>query len=280
MRDSVKTICQISLLTLFLTGCSSDDHASLTGSRSNLKGEYIYRRHNEYLVLEPITLADRPLYPWESGDVGRHPKITKEFFRCKGSNLNPVNLVQKEKELLRYYDCGGGHRHSLPLKDQKEFMYPILIDLMNYLQNKTGNRVVITCGHCCPDHNLYLNPSSSNQASKHLLGAEVDFYVQNLEDRPLQVLELIKEYYQENPKYKGLKDFEQFTLYEKDDTNVSTPPCHNKEIFIKVFKKEEGRDFDNRHPYPYLSIQVRYDWDLGERVVYSWDKAFHNLHRW
>ena len=32
--------------------------------------------------------------------------------------------------------------------------------------------------------------------------------------------------------------------------NVLIPPWYNKEILIKLFKKNEGRDLDNRHPYP------------------------------
>ncbi|MBA3722502.1 MAG: hypothetical protein H0W88_08895 [Parachlamydiaceae bacterium] len=270
----------ITLLYL-LSSCSSEDKDSIESRHSNLKGEFIYRKHNEYLFHhKPPILAERASYPWEEGSYGVHSKITKEFFRCKGSGLNPVRLLQKEKETLRFYDCGGTQRHSLPLRDQKEFIYPILIDLMNYLQNKTGQRVVITCGHSCIDHNLYLDSSPANQASKHLIGAEVDFYIQGIEHQPEKNVEMIIKYYQENPKYKGQKEYEQFVRYEKGDSQISTKPWYNKEIFIKLYRKNEGRDFDNRHPYPYVSIQVRYDWDLKEKVSYSWEKAFHNLHRW
>lgn len=268
----------IGLFFIFL-GCSTADTSSQ--SIPNLKGEYIYRKQSEHLFqIDPPKLAESPQYPWECPAKGNHPKITKEFFRCKGSSMNPVHLVQKQNELARYYDCGGAQKHSLPLKEDKEFIYPILIDLMNYIQNKTGKRVVITCGHCCPDHNAYQDSSPGNETSKHLLGAEVDFYVQGLESQPEKVLDLVLGYYLETPKYKGLKEFEEFQRYEKGDSKTVTKPWYNKEIFIKLFKKEEGRDFDNRHPYPYVSIQVRYDWDLDEKVTYSWDKAFHHLHRW
>jgi hypothetical protein len=267
------------LLMGFLQGCSSS--SSSLPSSSPLRGEYIFRHHDESLVqVEPMVSLKRAAYPWEEDRHCSYPKITKDFFRCKGSSLNPVHLVQKEKEIVRYYDCGGPQRHSLPLRDQKEFIYPVLIDLLNYIQTQTGKRVVITCGHCCPEHNTYLDPSQANQASKHMLGAEVDFYVQGMEQQPEKVIELIFAYYREQPKYKGLKEFEEFKRYEKEEKNVSYLPWYNKEIFIKLFKKNEGRDFDNRHPYPYVSIQVRYDWDLDEKVTYSWDKAFHNFLRW
>ncbi len=265
----------------FLMSCSSADYPLTSSSHFNVKGEYIYRQHDEHLFnLEPPVLAERKFYPWEEREEGSYPKITKDFFRCKGSSLNPVHLIQKKSELQRLYDCGGPQKHSLPLRDQKEFIYPILIDLLNYIQNKTGKRVVITCGHYCPDHHLYADPLPANQASKHLIGAEVDFYIEGMERQPEKIVNLIIAYYQEIPKYKGLKEFEIFKRYEKDDTHVSTMPWYNKEVFIKLFKKHEGRDFDNRHPYPYLNIQVRYDWDLQEKVNYSWDKAFYNFHRW
>ncbi|WP_068468943.1 hypothetical protein [Candidatus Protochlamydia phocaeensis] len=267
------------LALLMLLSCSSSKPSSPLSPP--LKGEYLYRHHGESLFqVEPMAPLKRESYPWEERKGGVYPAITKDFFRCKGSSLNPVHFVQKEKELVRYYDCGGPQRHSLPLRENKEFIYPILIDLLNYLQDKTGKRIVITCGHCCPDHNLYLDPSPANQASKHLLGAEVDFYIQGMEQQPEAVVNLILAYYKENPKYKGLSDFEEFKRYDKGDSRTAIQPWYNKEIFIKLFKKTEGRDFDNRHPYPYISIQVRYDWDLQEKVIYTWDKAFRNFHRW
>ena len=113
-----------------------------------------------------------------------------------------------------------------------------------------------------------------------MLGAEVDFYVQGMEKNPEKIVELILVYYHAQPKYKGLKEFEEFKRYEKKESHVLTPPWVNKELFIKLYKKNEGRDFDNRHPYPYISLQVRYDWDRQEPVTYSWDKDFRNFHRW
>lgn len=265
---------------MLLQGCSNSS-SSLPSSSQPLKGEYIFRRHDEALVqIEPMVPLKRLAYPWEEDRGGHYPKITKDFFRCQGSSLNPVHFVQKENEAVRYYDCGGLQKHSLPLRDQKEFIYPILIDLLNYIQTQTGKRVVITCGHCCPDHNAYLDPSPANQASKHMLGAEVDFYVQGMEQQPEKVIDLLFAYYHEQPKYKGLIEFEEFKRYDKEDAKSGVPSWFNKEIFIKLFKKHQGRDFDNRHPYPYICIQVRHDWDLDERVIYSWDKAFRNFHRW
>lgn len=242
--------------------------------------ERLTRRHQETICACPDpVLIKRENYPWEEGTKGIHPRLTKEFFRCKGSSLNPVHVVQRGKEEVRFYDCGGARRHSLPLRDQKEFIYPILIDILNYLQDLTGKRVVITCGHCCPDHCQYLDPSPQNQTSKHLIGAEVDFYIEGMESQPEEVVEKVQQYYRDVDRYRGLKEYQEFKRYSVDKTNVSTSPWYNKEIFIKLVKKGEGRDFDNRHPYPYLTLQVRYDWDMKENVSYTWEKAFGNFHR-
>lgn len=264
-----------------MTACSSsEDKKPEIKSSYFQKGEYLYRNHNEHLfaIAPPQQTSPEP-YPWEQGKSGTHLKITKEFFRCKGSNLNPVQTAKEKNEVVRYFDCGGPAKHTLPLRENKEFIYPILIDLLNYIQAKTDKKVVITSGHRCPEHNAYVDPSPENLYSKHMIGAEVSFYVQGLENNPELVVKCIQAYFTETPKYEGKKEFLEFKRYEKDDVNVSTKPWCNKEIFIKLFKKDEGRNFDNRHSHPYLSIQVRYDMDTQEKVIYTWDKANHNYFR-
>lgn len=275
------TMRLVLLTLLFLAACTSNESDKQQSKTPQVINEKIARKHDDHsFALSKIKAENKPLYDWENYSGAEFPKITKDFFRCKGHILNTVRLSPQGKEVVRYYDCGGSQRHSLPLRDGKEFIYPILIDLLNYLQTKTGKRVVITCGHRCPDHNMYVDSSPSNQASKHLIGAEVDFYIQGMEYYPNKVMDLIKEYYKETPRYKGLKEFQEFIKYEKRDTDVSISPLYNKEIFVKIYKSNEGRDFDNRHPYPYISIQVRFDWDTQEKVQYSWDQAFRNFHRY
>ena len=266
-----------------LCGCSSQEAPDSERTRkSNQTGEYIYRTHNEYLfVPNPPKKVPRKLYPWETAEQTKYPKITKEFFRCKGSSLNPARTVQKQgKETVRYHDCGGATKHSLPIRAEKEFIYPILVDLLNYIQKRTGHQVVITSGHRCPAHNAYVDVLSEDRYSKHMIGAEVDFYLRGLENAPEKIVRLIFQYYQQNPKYKELKEYQAFQRFKKGKTNVSTPPWYNKEVFVKLFSKKEGRTYDNRHPYPYVSIQVRYDEETKERVAYSWQKAQNNFQRW
>lgn len=263
-----------------ITSCTSkDDLPRSISSENNLQAEYIYRVDHEYLFApEPPLHQILEPYPWEKDLAGNYPKITKEFFRCKGSSLNPVRIAAKNSGVERYLDCGGFEKHSLPLDGEVEFVYPILIDLLNYLQVKTGKRVVVTSGHRCPEHNTYVDSASENLYSKHQIGAEASFYVQGMEWEPATIVRFLQEYFLEQSEYRGLKEFQEFQRYE-GETNVVEPPWMNKEIFIKLYNKKEGRNFDNRHPYPYISVQVRYDRLKGERVAYAWDKAHRNYLR-
>jgi hypothetical protein len=266
-----------------LSGCSGMEKSEQEKLRRlNAKGEWVHRYHDEYnYPLEPPKHRVRERYPWEMAYVGKHSKITREFFRCKGSSTNPPHVDHKDPSRpANYFDCGGFQKHSLPLKQEKEFVYPILVDLLNYIQAKTGSKVVITCGHRCPVHNSYADNSSYNQHSKHMIGAEVDFYVQGMEQRPEEVIEILMHYYKEMPLYAGDKQYHEFQRLDKGEVNVSTPPWYNKEILIKLYTKNEGRDFDNRHPYPYVSVQVRFDREQNEKVICNWQKAFNGYRRY
>ena len=273
----------LSLVTaLLLAGCSGMERSEQEKLRRlNAKGGFVHRNHDDYhysLTTPEHRVRDK--YPWEMAYIGKHAKITKEYFRCKGSSINPPHVDHKDPARpATYFDCGGFQKHSLPVKGEQEFIYPILIDLLNYLQAKTGSKVVITCGHRCPVHNAYADNSSYNQNSKHMIGAEVDFYVQGMEGKPEDVIKILMAYYKEMPLYKGDKQYQEFQRLEKGVLNVSTPAWFNKEILIKLYKKHEGRDFDNRHPYPYVSVQVRFDRELNEKVVSSWQKAFNGYRR-
>ncbi|KAF3362475.1 hypothetical protein PHSC3_000947 [Chlamydiales bacterium STE3] len=268
-------------ILLLITSCQeAGDPAYRELRKRNQKGEYIYRHSEEITTIPPLEKAACTSYPWEEKFCGRLKKITKEYFRCRGSSTNPIKTDFIKGEEVRIVDCGGSQRHSLPLRDGKEFIYPILIELLNYLQAKTAKEIVITSGHRCPEHNLYVNSSPANQSSKHLIGAEVSFYIKGMEREPGLVVKLLMDYYKDSPKYKGKPDFQEFSRYEKNDVNVSIMPWFNKEIFIKLFKEQEGRDFDNCHAYPYIAIQVRYDQDKQARVSYTWEQAWKNFLRY
>jgi hypothetical protein len=260
-----------------MSACNSNDPLSDPLRRQNQIAEYIERRASESLFQpEPPRLLLAPSYAWEAGHSNQLPKITKEYFRCRGSEFNPMRVLANASTGPVYlHDCAGTERHSLPLRNNEEFVYPVLIDLLNHLQLKTGKLVVITSGHRCPAHNSYVDESKENSSSKHLLGAAVTFYIQGMEDQPEAVIEQLMSYYTAGP-----KDLTTFTRDSSAKQASSTPAWLNKEIAMRLFRAAEGRNFDNRHPYPYICLTVRYDRDLQEKVTYSWDKAQRNFLRW
>lgn len=252
---------------MLLSGCSSLEQSEQQRQRSaNLKGEFIYRTSGENHYAIPIpTQRVRAPYPWEDVDRGRCKKITKEHFRCKGDNRHPPHINHKDPARpVNYFDCAGPHQHTLPLREEREYIYPTLIELLNYVQKRTGLPVEITCGHRCPIHDAYADPSSQN--SKHMIGAEVDFYVKGMEHQPEKIVRLLMENYK-------------VPFQRLPASTPSTPPWYNEEILIKLYRENEGRDFDNRHPYPYITIQIRYDKDLREKVLCDRQKALKSYRR-
>lgn len=266
------------LFFLILFSCTSHEFQKF--KPKNLKVERIERSKDEvYSPVETPKKNDELLYPFEEDNLS-FLKITKDFFRCKGNPLNPQrNDETTLSDAKVFVDCEGSSRHGLPMINSKEGVYPILLDLLNYIQKKVNKRVVITCGYRCPKHNSYADILNNSKFSMHMLGAEVDFYVQGYEQNPDKIVEIIEDFYKENVKYRGKEEFEKFNRYEKP-LDVSTQPWYNKEIFIKLYQSNEGRDFDNRHPYPYLSIQVLWDRTTKEVVSFSLDKANKGYLRW
>ncbi len=271
----------LTFLLLFASACDSSPNTQKNLSKQQVaKGEYIYRRHDEFMFTPPqVTPQPLPIYEWKKRMSGKFPAITKHHFRCNGKGINPIKKIEQNGQTLHIADCNGPSEHSLPIVDGKEHIYPILIDLLNYIQLKSGKKVVVTSGHRCPTHHQYVDNSPIQKYSKHMIGAEVAFYVQGLEENPETAIALVQEYYQNNSVYHGLKDYQEFTRWEKNDSDTSTFPWYNKEIFIKLYKKNEGRNLDITHTHPYISIQVRFNKDKNEKVIYSWDKAFKCFYR-
>jgi len=281
MSRIIKNISYIVLCVICLAGCSGLAESENEKIRQkNAVGERIHRCDGEKLyAISPPVRHERDRYPWEEAFAGSHARITKEYFRCRGRGGNPHFTRTVKGNQITILDCEGMDGHSLPYKDGKEFIYPALITLLNYLQEKTQKKVIITSAYRCPSHNTYADGSKMNQTSKHMIGAEVDFYVQGMEWSPEEVVELLMAYYREEPRFKEEKKFVEFARYEKD-TNVTTLPWYNKEIFIKLFQKDEGRDQDNDHSFPYVCIQLKWDRDEEKPVTYSWKRAFNGYLRY
>ncbi|MDX8431247.1 MAG: hypothetical protein SNF33_05540 [Candidatus Algichlamydia australiensis] len=211
----------------------------------------------------------RAPYTWEERYLGNFPKITKEYFRCKGNSRHPIDVGRNLRgDAICLADCGGSDQHSLPVQEGKEHIYPILMALLNHLQTTLNRRVIVTCGHRCPSHNSYADRVGKIQSSKHLIAAEVDFYLQGLEYEPELVVEQLLNYYKEDePSYQNF-------------THPQPNIWQNREIKIKTHAKDEDRDLDNQHAYPYLTVELLYDRDTNRRVNYSWQKAFNGYMRW
>ena len=101
-----------------------------------------------------------------------------------------------------------------------------------------------------------------------MLGAEVDFYIAGMEDKHEEIIALLQKFYENSP-----KEYAHFSRYEKEKLNVTTPPWYNKEIFIKLYKEEEGRNFDNGVPYPLIGIQLRLDAETQKPIIFEESKA-------
>lgn len=256
-------------LLFFLLSCSHSDETSIR--RKNQVAFSIDRRSEERLFEPIFPVWQAPtLYSWDRDCNTQTPQITKDFFRCRGCELHPPRLEGK----IFYQDCNGAH--SLPLRDGKEFIYPALLTILNEIQDRFKTCVVITSGHRCPAHNRYVDGSIRNSSSKHLIGAEVSFYVKGYENQPETIVQAIIDSYQDTQKYSKL--YSTFSRYDKE-TDVSIAPWFNKEIFLKIYRKEEGRNLDNSHPYPYISVQLRYDRERKRSISYNWKEANRNYLR-
>ncbi len=244
--------------------------------RNNEIEEFIYRRESDHFI-PPFSLipVKREKYPWEEEYVGNIPRITKEYFRCRGKATHPtISRASKEGSETYHRDCGGIESHSLPMRNNQEFVYPVFINLLNYIQKITERKVIITCAHRCPKHNLYVDPYDVHQRSKHQVGAEVDFYVEGWEQTPEKVFDVIKKFYLEFPPYQGSSEWKKF-VYSAEKEQLS-----NKEIAVKISRENQNRDLDNDHPYPYLTIELKYDIELGRAVQYQWQEALNSYVRW
>jgi len=265
-------------LALSLTSCKEMQSNATTQKETKDHGEYIIRHDCEKrLDFTPPKVQEQKPYPWqENAPKGLSQSLhhlNRDYFRCRGSNLNPTRVLEeKGKETERLTDCGGAEKHSLPLRNEDEYIYPILIELLNHVQQITKKPVVITSAHRCPTHNSYVDPTPQNSASKHMLGAEVDFYIQGLENQPEVAVKIIMDFYKTQARYQLQKEYLEFKRFEKK-SNVQTLPWYNKELFIKVFKAAEGRNYDNRHVHPYVNLQVRFDRERNLAVNFTWEQA-------
>lgn len=217
--------------------------------------------------LPPFVAVEAPTYPW-SRPASLHPPITARHFRCRGDILNPPRAIAGDKGTITYIeDCGGKERHSLPIEEGRESVPWLLIYLLNALQESCDAPVTILCGHRCPLHHRYALTNGGESNSKHLIAAEVDFYIERGEAKSGELVDRLLLL------YKGL------------------PPCHqaketlpipggwkNGEISCCV-KCAQG-DSDLIEGKEYVVLSLSYDRKKKKRVSYSWELANRRMHRY
>jgi hypothetical protein len=248
------------IFCLCVTGCKREESSSFTG-------EYIYREKGESrLALNPPQKKVFERYPWQKAER-LYPLITKEHFRCKGCTTNVAKMISRGGAIELCRDCDGMDGHTLPIRDEKEFVYPKLLEILNAIQDKFSLPVRITSGHRCQEHQHYITEGLGSRFSKHLIGAAVTFYVEGMESNCELVIDAIQDLYRNKDGGVSNQELSAFRRWDVDKTDVSTPPWYNKEIFIKLFLPHEGRDGDNSHAHAYIEIQMRYDFIRQEKVL-------------
>ena len=125
-----------------------------------------------------------------------------------------------------------------------------MIELLNAIQAETGKEGHVTSGHRCPDHHAYVDPASFNKGAKHMIGAQVSFYVQGAEDHPEAIIALLMEFYKKNPRYRGIAAFEEFKRDDKHEADISTPPWFNRKFSLNYIREEKAGILISAIPIP------------------------------
>lgn len=250
---------KILILALLLTSCSSaTDRQECKRRKNNRVEEKIYRLSDEYFyVKDDAILVERDLYPWET--KSSFSKITISDFRCRGSEKNQKLSIGKEI----ISDCNGLHDHGLPYKNGKEFVYPVLVEILNFVQEATGRQVIVLSGHRCPIHHKYVT-SGRGRLSKHMIGARADFYLKGYKVAGEQILKTIESFYKEES-----SEYRHFFSIQKKDGGLI---YKNKEI--KLYLNSEKNLLIDKIDEQVITIEVCYDREENQEVVLDWDKAY------
>lgn len=129
--------------------------------------------------------------PWIryiDGKHGTYHTLTRDHFRCKGrGDRAPIAL--NDGNYL--FDCWG-REHGLPWIEGREFVEPLLILLLNGVQNELQSPVTIFSGHRCPAHHRYLTQGEGSATDRHLIGAAADFELNGYTQEPQTVVAAIQ----------------------------------------------------------------------------------------
>lgn len=204
------------LLFLLAPGCRIPQKKSQYGTYAKIPPKTI----QSGLIIPESIHRRAPDYPHINRILRRPPSITKRSLCCKGTG-SCQNMT---------YDCKGIFEHGLPLRDNKEFIQPPLIAILNYIIKSSKGRLTIVEGHSCPQHHKYLNPKNSDFSSKHLIGAAVTFIPENLSEQKL--IEIINRFYKISGDY---HDLSEYLTFNRSGNSIS-----NKEIRFTMNRNTEG----------------------------------------
>lgn len=171
----------------------------LTVSCSDKKSATISKTYNIQKDFTPTSFIlpyelpqKSPTYPWNTC----HPRflsLTKYSFQCSGTN--------PEADIPLHQKCLGTLHHGLPLVNGKEYIYPRLIDLLNFLQKENKEKIIVIRGHICPK--IFSLLDTQEQHEKYLIGAMVKVSSQINWEKNLSPL--VKKFYdkkkEEDPLY-------------------------------------------------------------------------------
>lgn len=250
------------LILLAILCCSCDDASSRVKKKrkkNNYVCEKIYRNSDEFFYQEDhLVIAEKTFYPWQSRS--NFTQITMNTLRCRGSDSHKSYKIGKKT----VEDCNGLHDHGLPYKDKQEFVYPVLIDTLNYLQDSLQKEVVVVSGHRCPKHHRYVTRGQS-RLTRYMIGAKVDFYIKGYENDLGKVIETIATRY--------ANDEKRYKEFVKSAQKDGTYSFRNKELRISYGVNAEAKKFDNVH-FAVISLEVLYDREKDQRVYLEWDQAY------
>jgi hypothetical protein len=129
--------------------------------------------------------------PWIRYEIGPHATwqtLTRDHFRCKGKGARAPLALEDGNYL---FDCWG-FEHGLPWIQEKEFVEPLLLRVLNAIQQELQTSVLILSGHRCPAHHRFITHGKGSPSDRHLIAAAADFQVRGFEKTPLMVVSTVQ----------------------------------------------------------------------------------------
>ncbi len=243
MQINIFNFVLLLLLFNFLNSSCSRKNPSITSKTYNIHKNFV---PNDFVIPQELP-QKKPSYQWEK-QHSPLPSFTKYSFRCTGTN--------QEENIPSYKKCLGTLQHGLPLYNGKEYIYPRLIDLLNFLQKENNEKISIIRGHLCPKVFALLDIKEQN--NKYLIGAIVKISSKINWEQNLPFL--IKKFYE--------KKKEENPLQEINNSNYPIIFTNNEFKFI-IYKPLTTN---------IMEIEVLYDKEKDLTINFTIEDAQNYLH--